>query len=215
MTASNRSLRESRQRMWLRDHERVWPAACTSCVIMNVKRWFLVGVPALALLLGSCGSGMREVRVETTGATEAPPGGINARTYAIGAIEQAPPQYQSPPRSQEATRRMRPLIEEALRARGYQPAASIADADIVIMYAAGSRVKEKPPQRSTRNSDMWSAEDEQFVEGAITIDALDGKTGKRVWHGVGRTEIDPDKTDDVLLRKGVNKVLEKFPLPGQ
>jgi hypothetical protein len=184
---------------------------------MNTRHLLLVGLSAVcssALLLSACSSNIREVRVETTGATEAPPGGINARTYAIGAVQQMPQRYDTPPRSQEATRRMRPLIEEGLRARGYLPAASIADADIVIMYAAGSRTRDKPPQQSLRHSDMWSGEDETFVEGAITIDALDGKTGKRVWHGVGRTEIDPDKTDEVLLRKGVNKVLEKFPLPG-
>jgi hypothetical protein len=181
---------------------------------MNPKSLLLVGLSSAVFVLSGCSSNIREVRVETTGATEAPPGGINARTYAIGAVEQAPTTYDTPPRSQEATRRMRPLIEEGLRAKGYLPAASIADADIVIMYAAGSREKAKPPQRSSRHSDMWSEDDESFVEGAITIDALDGKTGKRVWHGVGRTEIDPDKTDEVLLRKGVNKVLEKFPLPG-
>jgi hypothetical protein len=177
----------------------------------------LVALSALsssALVLGACSSSIRTVRVETTGASEAPPGGINARTYAIGAVQQAPARYETPPRSQEAAQRMRPLIEEGLRARGYLPAASIADADIVIMYAAGSRVREKPPEQTLRRTDMWSEDDERFVEGAITIDALDGKTGKRVWHGVGRTEIDPDKTDEVLLRKGVNKVLEKFPLPG-
>jgi hypothetical protein len=180
---------------------------------MNIiSRYTLVAVSAL-LLASACAPTDRDIRVETSGAAEAPAANIHAKTYAIASAEQVPAQYQSPPRSLEAARHMRPLIEEALRAKGYVPAASIAEADLVFMYSAGRRTREMPPAPASHNpdADVSSDNEQEFVEGAITIDALDGKTGARVWHGLGRTQIDSDRVDDALLRKGVTQVLEKFP----
>lgn len=106
------------------------------------------------------------------------------------------------------------MLEELLRAKGYVPAASVADADLVWMYVAGRRERVKPvaqPRRDpTGDSYLVNDPDEEFEEGAVVIDALD-KNGVRVWHGFGRTEIDPYNVDDALLRKTVTQIMARFP----
>ena len=185
----------------------VGPALALEEMIM-ILRAVLVGL--LVLPIAACASTTREVSVQSTAAA---PAALHARTYAIGAVEQAPPRYRSSPRSREAVQRIRPLLEEALRAKGYIPAASIAEADLVWMFASGRREREKVisrPQHGGGESIDTEDPDEEFVEGALVIDALD-KNGARVWHGFGRTEVDPDRVDDALLRKAVAQVMARFP----
>jgi hypothetical protein len=54
-------------------------------------------------------------------------------------------------------------------------------------------------------------EDADFVEGSLVIDAFDGETGWKVWHGAARAEIDPDHIDHVLLQRSVATLLASFP----
>jgi hypothetical protein len=172
---------------------------------MNVIRT-MVALSACALF--ACGGANQEVRVQST---PVEPAAQHARTFAIGSSEQAPPKYRSSPKAVETARHIAPLLEAALRAKGYVPAASVADADLVWLYAAGRREVEKHPTPSNRESgDSYSEPTEEFEEGAVVIDALD-KNGVRAWHGVGRTEVDPKKVDDVLLRKEIDQIMARFP----
>ena len=172
---------------------------------MNVIRT-LAMVSACALF--ACGAANEDVRVQST---PVQPAAQHAKTFAIGSSEQPPPRYRSSPKSQETARHIGPLLEAALRAKGYVPAASVADADLVWMFAAGRREVEKHPTPSNRESgDSYSEPTEEFEEGAVVIDALD-KNGVQAWHGVGRTEVDPKKVDDVVLKKEVDQIMARFP----
>jgi hypothetical protein len=173
-----------------------------------IQRAVLLGL--LVLPIAACEGTTREVQVQSTATA---PAARSARTYAIAAVEQAPPRYRTSPRSLEATQHIRPLLEEVLRAKGYVPAASIAEADLVWMFASGRREREKAisrPQHGGGESIDTEDPDEEYVEGALVIDALD-KNGARVWHGFGRAEVDPDRVDDALLRKAVTQVMARFP----
>jgi hypothetical protein len=175
---------------------------------MIIVRTVLLGL--LVLPIAACGSAAREVQVQSTTAA---PAALHAKTFAIGAIEQAPARYQTSPRSREATQRIRPLLEHALRAKGYVPAASVAEADLVWMFASGRREREKVisrPQHGGGEGIDTEDPDEEFMEGALVIDALD-KHGARVWHGFGRAEVDPDRIDDALLHRAVDQVMARFP----
>ncbi len=163
---------------------------------------------ASGLVLSGCGGGNQEVRVQSTPVGEA---AQHAKTYALGSTEQAPPRYRSSPKAQETARHIGPLLEAALRAKGYEQAKTVADADLVWMYAAGRREVQKPPTSSNRESgDSLSEPTEEFEEGAVVIDALD-KNGAQAWHGFGRTEVDPKKVDDAQLKKEIDQILSRFP----
>ncbi len=174
---------------------------------MNVIRTLVVLSSLSAVALG-CGGGGQEVRVQSSPAAEA---AQHAKTYAIGSSEQAPARYKSSPKAQEAVRHMAPLLEAALRAKGYEPAKSVADADLVWMYAVGRREVQKAPTMSNRESgDSLSEPTEEFEEGAVIIDALD-KNGVQAWHGFGKAEVDPKSVDDALLKKAIDQILARFP----
>jgi hypothetical protein len=52
---------------------------------------------------------------------------------------------------------------------------------------------------------------EPSPSGYIGVDAYDRTTGTGVWHGSGYAEVDPQKIDDALLARGVEKMLAGFP----
>jgi len=175
---------------------------------MNTIRAF-VAVIACGSALLACAGPDKDIRVQST--TTESNAIVHAKTYAIGSSEQAPPKYRSSPKSLGLANKIKPLLEEALRAKGYTPAATVADADLVWMYSAGRREVQKHPTPSNRESgDSYSEPTEEFEEGAVTLDALD-KAGAVAWHGFGRTEIDPSKVDDAQLKKVVDQIMTKFP----
>lgn len=175
---------------------------------MNVLRTLVVVSSLSAFALSGCGGGGQEVRVQSSPPAEA---AQHAKTYALGSTEQAPPRYRSSPKSQEAARHIGPMLEAALKMKGYEPAKSVADADLVWMYAAGRREVQKAPTMTNRESgDSLSEPTEEFEEGAVIIDALD-KNGVQAWHGFGRAEIDPKNVDDAVLRKTVDQIMARFP----
>jgi hypothetical protein len=70
---------------------------------------------------------------------------------------------------------------------------------------------EKHPTATNRESgESYSEPTEEFEEGAVVLDALD-KNGAVAWHGFGRTEIDPNKVDDVQLKRVVTDIMARFP----
>lgn len=167
----------------------------------------LFAVGALIAVAG-CAGPDKEVRVQSTATNDVV---AHAKTYAIGSSEQAPPKYRSSPRSADIAKKIRPLLEDALRAKGYAAAATVGEADLVWMYAAGRREVEKHPMPSNRESgESYSDPNEEFEEGAVVLDALD-KSGAVAWHGFGRTEIDPNKVDDAQLKRVVDQIMARFP----
>lgn len=54
-------------------------------------------------------------------------------------------------------------------------------------------------------------EDQELIEGAIVIDAFEGKTHELLWHGFARALVQPDKIDYDRLRRTVESVLSAFP----
>ena len=82
--------------------------------------------------------------------------------------------------------------------------------DLVIRVAAGRREQEiAHPHPAPR----WLEEDEEedFVEGALVIDAFDAATDELVWHGSARAEVNPNQIDDERLRRAVTSVMATFP----
>jgi len=107
--------------------------------------------------------------------------------------------------------RMTPLIAAALEKKGYTQASG--KGDFVIRFGSGRRDVEVEHGSSSSHLDSFMEEDESndFVEGAIVIDAFDGSNDGQIWHGSARTAINPNKVDDSLLSQAINDVLVKFP----
>jgi len=131
------------------------------------------------------------------------------RTFSFGPSEGAPAGYQMTARSAELQRRLRPFIAAALTQRGY--VAAPGKGDIFIMFGSGRR--EVSIHESSTIGGEWLPDDENadFVEGSLVIDAFDGSTRTKVWHGASRARLDPDRIDDKDLQRSVEDLLSAFP----
>ena len=132
------------------------------------------------------------------------------RTFVFETAREVPPDFEPSPRSAYVRHRVEEMSAAILIGKGYTPAANAA-ADLRIRVAAGRRPREI--RRPVRAHPDWLAEDEEddFVEGAFVIDAIDNGTGEMIWHGLARVEVEPGKVDEERLRRAVNSVLASFP----
>jgi hypothetical protein len=131
------------------------------------------------------------------------------KTFSIGLSEGPPAGYQATARTAEVYRRLRPLIASALAARGYTQVD--ARGDLLVMY--GSGVREVAIHETSSVGAGWLPDDENadFVEGSLVIDAFDGASYARVWHGASRAEIKPEQIDDQRLQRSVQELIGAFP----
>lgn len=132
------------------------------------------------------------------------------RTFSFGPSEGPPAGYQTAARTAEVQRRLRPLIAAALIQKGYSEAS--ATGDLVIMFGSGRR--EVVTHEVSSVSAGWLPDDENadFIEGSLVIDAFDGASLQRVWHGASRVaDINPDRIDDQRLQRSVQQLITAFP----
>jgi hypothetical protein len=132
------------------------------------------------------------------------------RTFVFETAREVPPAFEPSPRSSYVRHRVEEMSAAILIGKGYTLAAN-APADLRIRVAAGRRTREI--RRQVRAHPDWLLEDEEddFVEGAFVIDAIDNGTGEMVWHGSARVEVEPGKVDEERLRRAVNTFLASFP----
>jgi hypothetical protein len=78
------------------------------------------------------------------------------------------------------------------------------------MYGAGTR---NVSTRDPLPASDWTPDDEsaEFVQGSLIVDAFDGATGKKIWHGKSRAEIYPDHIDEQILKQSVDALVSSFP----
>ena len=133
------------------------------------------------------------------------------RTFSFESGEGAPGGYKTSAASAGIQSRMKPLITAALEKKGYSQAPG--KGDFVIRFGSGRRDASVERHEPSPHLSSFMEEDEtqDFVEGALVIDAFDGSNDGQIWHGSARTEINPGHVDDALLAKSVDEVLAKFP----
>jgi hypothetical protein len=159
---------------------------------------------AVAVAISSCAEGVVVHTAANPGASFE-----QYRSFSFGPAEGPPGGYHMSARSQEVQRRLQPVIASTLQQRGYAPASG--KGDFFIMYGSGRR--EVARHEESAVADEWLPDDESadFVEGSVVIDAFDGATGRRIWHGASQAQIDPDHVDDGLLGRTVGALLGSFP----
>jgi len=123
------------------------------------------------------------------------------RTFSFGLAGQPKAGYEVTPRSLEVQRRLRPVVLEALLARGYVE--DPEKPDLIVKLAAGTG--------ALANRGAERAVPTGLARGFIGIDVYDAATGTEVWQGSAFAEIDPEKIDDSLLKTGVNHMLAELP----
>ena len=131
------------------------------------------------------------------------------RTFAFDSTESPPASYGRSGASTEVGVRVRQQVGQLLQSDGYVLAVD-RKPDLLIRVAAGRRAEEiSHPHPGPR----WLEEDEEddFIEGAFVIDALDAATQELVWHGSARAEVNPNQIDDERLRRAVRSVMGTFP----
>jgi hypothetical protein len=137
------------------------------------------------------------------------------QTFSFGVTENAPGEYETSARGAEVQRRVRLLVVGFLENRGFVQKPD--GADFIVRIASGRREREAPRAlplphpKPTGPAWFDEHEEEDFVEGILVIDVLDGKDQQPLWHGAARVQINPDKIDDDLLKRATAKVLASFP----
>lgn len=135
-------------------------------------------------------------------------------TFSFATPEGPPAGYRTTARSAIVLTQMKGLVAEALEKKGYVPAPQGQQGDMILACGAGRREGEQlermPLPRQVTAISGEEYEDEDFVEGGLVIDAFD-RNGGQVWHGAGRTEIDPQNPNVEQLRRTVDAALARFP----
>jgi hypothetical protein len=135
------------------------------------------------------------------------------RTFSFGGSEGPPRGYEVSPRSAQVRRLLQPFIAAALTARGY--IAVPEKGDVVIMFGSGRRELSVHEVSGVETSWLPDDENQDFVEGALVIDAFDGVVGVKAWHGATQANIDPGRVDERQLQRSVQTLIASFPAKGR
>ena len=131
-------------------------------------------------------------------------------TFSFGREESPPRGFQRSPHAPEVERRLEGMISVALAQRGYTLVPGRGD--FVVEFGAGRR-DVVVHDSSDDVAGEWQPDDENadFVQGSLVIDAFDGGTSGRVWHGASRAQVDPNHINDAELKRSVDALLASFP----
>jgi hypothetical protein len=151
--------------------------------------------------LSACASSTPDRRVQTEAA--ASPLIPTMKTFGFGPASQPVPPFEASARSFEIERRLQPLLNDELVARGYKPQTGDAKPDFVVVFASGYA-------KGGADQD-WPGGPHSNLKGEIVVDAFDTSNNAQVWHGLAEAEVDPQKIDDGLLHTAVQRVMLTFP----
>lgn len=153
-------------------------------------------------MVTACAAAASEPFAEASGVGATNASFARYETFAFAPANPPGAGYVVTQRSLEVQRRLAPLVQASLQKRGYQKTEANPDLLIKITAGSGTIWGEKTQHGNPA---------EATPSGFIGVDAYDRTTGADVWHASGYAEIDPTKIDDMLLERGVEKMLEGFP----
>jgi hypothetical protein len=95
------------------------------------------------------------------------------------------------------------VVDSEFATKGYRPVRAGEPRNYLLSYQLGVATRIRP--------------EESFSMGSLYLDLNDAASGRRVWVGFARTQVDPSRSEQERverLRETVRRMLEKFP-PGQ
>jgi Domain of unknown function (DUF4136) len=165
---------------------------------------FAGAVMCVSMTLASCGNPNLHVARSPTAPF------ATFHTFSLGPAEITPGRYRTSPQSAEVRRRIAPVIVEELQKKGYRLSAE-GKPDFVVMFGTGRRDRTTTHEGWAHNDWIVEDEEEDFVEGAIVIDAYQGEGDAQIWHGALRVRIEGTRVDEDRLRRSVHDILASFP----
>ena len=126
-------------------------------------------------------------------------------------------------------------LDTELARRNLRPVGTVAEADVQVAYYVKLREEQKYTSHATgderdfsggfvyrRESKSWSYDEREpdlnvyAIEiGTLTVLLYDAETGKRIWKGTLKTEIDrsqPKDNQQVRIRTAAEKLMARFPV---
>jgi hypothetical protein len=135
-------------------------------------------------------------------AISAEPGIFTAyRTFGFRLAAKLPFPYQVSARSFEVERRMHDLVATALAYKGYREASQ--SPDFWVRLSSGT-IKVDYDYTS-------ASENDSVILDEMVVDAFDGSTAQRVWHGTAQAEIDPQQINERAIGAALQQMLAPFP----
>lgn len=144
--------------------------------------------------------------------------------------ESPPKAYSASPQSADVWTHVKEATAHVLGDRGYV-VATPDQADLVLRIEVGRRETTAPLTSPVGLSPTYPGyvpdylpvvppyhgyfdqEGQELVEGALIIDAFEGKTHELLWHGFVRAVVRPGQVDYDHLRRDVESMLASFPAP--
>ena len=138
--------------------------------------------------------------------------GVDFAQYATVRVERsdaAPRDFVASRRSNEVRDQVAEMTVAILASKGYGLAAS-GKADLVVRVAVGRRPPDIPRTAPPRFG-MESMDYDSVLVEVVVIDAFVAQTGARVWYGISRDDVDPNRTDFSQLRRALGALFDSFP----
>ncbi len=139
-------------------------------------------------------------------------------TFALSTTDTAPPRFRRGVLKVEAATVVGNDVNAVLSERGYHAAASPDQADLIVRYGVGEHAKVEAPKQSDDATGASTETEEKdmdapfnYTEQTLVVDIFDAKTSRRVWHGVAREILSPDKVDSAAIEHAVRAMMAQFP----
>ncbi|MFP2911013.1 DUF4136 domain-containing protein [Pyxidicoccus sp. 3LFB2] len=177
--------------------------------------------PLLALWLAACTG----IDVHTQQDGNAARAASSYRTYAW----MPRPSGAAPAQAGDAVSHVEKSVDEVLTARGYRRAEAGATPDFLIKWGGAIRdlssqevVEDMPtprgryrnPYGDTYQPPIRRTYVREFSKGELDLDVVDASSGKLVWRGTAKGNLDKDSSaaeEQAWLKEAVSKLLAEFP----
>lgn len=170
-----------------------------------------LAIAAVVAILAGCTPGIRVHTVQSPSAHF-----DRYRTLAFALESSPPPRFGTSSQTAGVEAEVARAAKDFLREKGYEPVEA-APADLTIRISVGRRTRERTaltpaPSAPARIAGPIGDEEENYIEGAVVIEAVDAQTGESVWHGSVRVDVEPGDSDRAQrVHQVVGELLKSFP----
>lgn len=113
-------------------------------------------------------------------------------------------------RTVENEKRIRAAVERELEAKGLEQATAQQEADLVIAFTVGTKVRYQI-QGGVTGLDLVAAPNATITRGVLTLYVVDAATDTQIWSAWTKKDLEPGTDPDTVINAAVSALMNKFP----
>lgn len=113
-------------------------------------------------------------------------------------------------RNVENEKLIRAAVERELEAKGLTKAEG-ADAQLVVAFTVGTKVRYKIQGGGASALDITSKEDETVTRGRLTVYLFDSASEKQIWEAWSQKDLSRDESPEVVINAATAALMAEFP----